>query len=73
MQSGRYDFIAAPTTVTKERAENMLFSAGYLWTAYNKGHALQDAPGALVVKFRRRVDPPAVLRAIGAARQGLAK
>src|SRR6266478_4044631 len=25
MQSGRYDFIAAPTTVTKERAENMLF------------------------------------------------
>ena len=43
MQSGRYDFIAAPTTVTKERAENMLFSAGYLWTAYNKGHALRDA------------------------------
>ncbi len=32
MQSGRYDFIAAPTTVTKERAENMLFTAGYLWT-----------------------------------------
>ncbi|HEY2943881.1 MAG TPA: DUF790 family protein [Vicinamibacteria bacterium] len=30
-------------------------------------------PGALVVKFRRRVDPQAVLRAIGAARQGLAK
>jgi polar amino acid transport system substrate-binding protein len=27
MQSGRYDFIAAPTTVTKERAENMLFTA----------------------------------------------
>src|SRR5216684_8438954 len=34
MLSGRYDFIAAPTTVTKERAENMLFTAGYLWTAY---------------------------------------
>src|SRR6266436_10387560 len=30
MQAGRYDFIAAPTTVTKERAENMLFTAGYL-------------------------------------------
>ena len=30
MQSGRYDFIAAPTTVTRERAENMLFTAGYL-------------------------------------------
>src|ERR1700748_3813824 len=32
MASGRYDFVAAPTTVTKERAENMLFPAGYLWT-----------------------------------------
>jgi len=30
-------------------------------------------PGALVVKFRRRADPQAVLRAIGAARQGLTK
>ena len=28
MQSGRYDFIAAPTTVTKERAEQMLFTVG---------------------------------------------
>jgi polar amino acid transport system substrate-binding protein len=37
MQAGRYDFIAAPTTVTIERAENMLFTAGYLWTAYQFG------------------------------------
>src|SRR3954452_18124672 len=37
MQSGRYDFIAAPTTVTKERAEQMLFTAGYLWTAFQFG------------------------------------
>src|SRR5437879_8157327 len=37
MAAGRYDFIAAPTTVTKERAENMLFTAGYLWTAYQFG------------------------------------
>src|SRR5438445_6723662 len=37
MQSGRYDFIAAPTTVTKERAEQMIFTAGYLWTAYQFG------------------------------------
>src|ERR671936_114256 len=29
MQSGRYDFIPAPTTVTRGRAENMLFTAGY--------------------------------------------
>jgi len=37
MQSGRYDFIAAPTTVTRERSENMLFTAGYLWTYYQFG------------------------------------
>jgi len=37
MQAGRYDFIAAPTTVTRERAENMLFTAGYLWTAFQFG------------------------------------
>src|SRR5690349_23114021 len=37
MLAGRYDFIAAPTTVTKERAENMLFTQGYLWTAYRFG------------------------------------
>src|SRR4030095_15208884 len=37
MQAGVYAFIAAPTTVTKERAENMLFTAGYLWTAYQFG------------------------------------
>jgi polar amino acid transport system substrate-binding protein len=37
MQSGRYDFIAAPTTVTKERSEQMLFTAGYMWTYYQFG------------------------------------
>ena len=37
MLSGRYDFIAAPTTVTKERAESMLFTSGYLWTAFQFG------------------------------------
>lgn len=37
MQSGRYDFLAAPTTVTKERAEQMLFTAGYLWTYFQFG------------------------------------
>src|SRR3954471_4181041 len=44
MQSGRYDFVAAPTTVTKERAENMLFTAGYLWTAYQFGIKKGSAP-----------------------------
>jgi polar amino acid transport system substrate-binding protein len=44
MQSGRYDFVAAPTTVTKERAENMLFTAGYLWTYYQFGIKKGSAP-----------------------------
>ncbi len=44
MLSGRYDFIAAPTTVTKERAESMLFTAGYLWTAYRFGIKKGSAP-----------------------------
>src|SRR3546814_11649167 len=30
LQAGTYDFIAAPTTVTKERAENLLLTEGYL-------------------------------------------
>src|SRR5262249_61591285 len=34
MQAGPYDFVAAPTTVTKERAENMLFTEGYLNTDF---------------------------------------
>ena len=44
MMSGRYDFIAAPTTVTKERAESMLFTAGYLWTAFQFGIRKGSAP-----------------------------
>lgn len=34
LQAGTYDFIAAPTTVTKERAESLLFTEGYLNTDY---------------------------------------
>jgi polar amino acid transport system substrate-binding protein len=34
MQAGTYDFLAAPTTVTKERAESMLFTEGYLNTDF---------------------------------------
>jgi polar amino acid transport system substrate-binding protein len=44
LMSGRYDFIAAPTTVTKERAESMLFTAGYLWTAFQFGIKKGSAP-----------------------------
>src|SRR5437763_2288357 len=34
LQAGTYDFLIAPTTVTKERAENMLFTEGYLNTDF---------------------------------------
>jgi polar amino acid transport system substrate-binding protein len=34
LNAKRFDFIAAPTTVTKERAENLLFTEGYLNTDY---------------------------------------
>ncbi len=34
MQAGTYDFLVAPTTVTEERTNNMLFSEGYLNTDF---------------------------------------
>src|SRR4051812_21472185 len=34
LQAGTYDFFAAPTTGAKERAENMLFTEGYLNTDF---------------------------------------
>jgi polar amino acid transport system substrate-binding protein len=34
LQAGTYDFLAAAVTVTKERAESMLFTEGYLNTDY---------------------------------------
>jgi polar amino acid transport system substrate-binding protein len=37
MNAGRYDFLAAPTTVTTERAEAMLFTEGYLYTEFQFG------------------------------------
>jgi polar amino acid transport system substrate-binding protein len=37
MNAGRYDFLCAPTTVTRERAENMLFTEGYIFTEYQFG------------------------------------
>lgn len=32
LQAGRYDFLIAPVTVTKERAESLLFTEGYMYT-----------------------------------------
>lgn len=34
LQAGQIDFVAAPTTVTEARAENMLFTEGYLNTDF---------------------------------------
>jgi polar amino acid transport system substrate-binding protein len=34
LQAGTYDFLAAPVTATRERAENLLFTEGYLNTDF---------------------------------------
>jgi len=44
LQAGRYDFLTAPTTVTKERAEALLFTQGYIWTAFQFGIKKGSAP-----------------------------
>ena len=44
MNAGRYDFLLAPVTATPERAENMLFTEGYLFTAYQFGIRKGAAP-----------------------------
>src|ERR1041385_1911196 len=56
MQAGTYDFVAAPTTVIKERAENMLFTEGYLNTDFQflvkkgapKAERLEDFKGKII-------------------------
>lgn len=56
LQAGTLDFVAAPTTVTKERAENMLFTEGYLNTDFQflvkkgspKVNAMADLKGKVV-------------------------
>src|SRR5256885_507013 len=56
LQAGTYDYVAAPTTVTKERADNMLFTEGYLNTDFQflikkgapKVDKLQDLKGKIV-------------------------
>ena len=42
--AGRYDFLSAPTTVTPERAQALLFTQGYLWTAFQFGIRKGSAP-----------------------------
>jgi len=62
LQAGTYDFIVAPVTVTKERAENLLFTEGYLNTDFQfitKTDApditkLEDLKGKVVASTRDR-------------------
>jgi len=44
LNAGRYDFLAAPVTVTRERAESMLFAEGYLYTEFQFGIRRGNAP-----------------------------
>ncbi|PHK96263.1 polar amino acid ABC transporter substrate-binding protein [Pseudoroseomonas rhizosphaerae] len=44
LNAGRYDFLAAPVTVTPERAENLLFTEGYLYTEFQFGIRKGTAP-----------------------------
>jgi polar amino acid transport system substrate-binding protein len=48
LQAGTYDFLIAPVTVTKERAESMLFTEGYLNTDF-QFITKRDAPD--IIKF----------------------
>src|SRR5256885_4513900 len=73
MQAGTYDFVAAPTTVTRERAENMLFTEGYLNTDYQflikkgspkiakledlKGKTVSVNKGAIYDSWARELEP----------------
>src|SRR3954468_15432582 len=56
LQAGTYDYVVAPTTVTKERADNMLFTEGYLNTDFQflvkkgapKVEKLEDLKGKII-------------------------
>src|SRR5215468_7667167 len=55
LQAGTYDFLAAPVTVNKERAENLLFSEGYLNTDF-QFVVKKDAPEiAKLEEFKGKV------------------
>lgn len=54
LNAGRYDFLAAPVTVTRERAENLLFTEGYLFTEYQFGIRRGSAPITSLEDLRGR-------------------
>ncbi len=55
LNAGRYDFLAAPVTVTRERAENMLFTEGYLFTEFQFGIRRGSAPITSLNDLRGKV------------------
>jgi polar amino acid transport system substrate-binding protein len=73
LQAGTYDFLIAPTTVTKERSESMLFTEGYLNTDYQflikkgapkitkledlKGKTISVNKGAIYDSWARELEP----------------
>ena len=73
LQAGTYDFLIAPTTVTKERAGSMLFTEGYLNTDYQflikkgspkitkledlKGKTVSVNKGAIYDSWARDLEP----------------
>jgi polar amino acid transport system substrate-binding protein len=73
LQAGTYDFLIAPTTVTKERAESLLFTEGYLNTDYQflikksspkinkledlKGKTVSVNKGAIYDSWARELEP----------------
>lgn len=54
LNAGRYDFLAAPVTATRERAENLLFTEGYLFTEYQLGLRRGTAPVGSLDELRGR-------------------
>ena len=73
LQAGTYDFVAAPTTATPERAQNLLFTEGYLNTDYQfvvrkdapdiasldgfKGKVISVNKGSAYDKWARDLEP----------------
>jgi polar amino acid transport system substrate-binding protein len=55
LNAGRYDFLAAPVTVTAERADNLLFTEGYLYTAFQFGIRKGTTPITSLEELRGKV------------------
>ncbi len=55
MDAGRYDFLLAPVTANAERANNMLFTEGYLFTTLQFGIRKGDKPLGSLGDLRGKV------------------